>query len=379
MKKRIGMILLSLMLWIPLGVNAASVSISGVSISGGNEATVNRDFSLSFLIKFSGLQKGSMDSQGVYAAGFHLDYDDTIFYMTGISSNSDMWDSDLYKEDGKYYIVSTITNSNSDNNKCVDNVSYCADYIVTIHFLVKETDKTSTSIGMDEPSALVMPMIERGKLYTKEYVLSLTTEISGNGSQRQTINISKAQSATTTTTPTPTASPSTSSEPTKEEPKEETTSSTIQGKSNNNYLKSLEIENYEIEFKKEKKRYRITVEEEVNSVNVKAATEDEKATYQIIGADDIKGNNKQIEIVVTAEDGEKKTYSIEVNYNHKIVEEEKTVPEEKPKQEKKAWKPTEKEKQMIIIGGSLFVILILIIAIINFRGNRKIDKALDKM
>ncbi len=381
MRKRIWTwILFSfLLIGIPLIGKAApsEVQIKNISLAGPTQATVNQDFSLSFSMSFSGLKKGTNDTLGVYAVAFHLDIDDSIVSVTSASSNSNTWDTELYKGDGKYYILSTVSDTNYERNKCIDDFSYCADYIISIHFLVKDTEKESISIGMDESKVLLLPMLTEVENYSEEELLDMVKTVEYAPKKTQTIRVLKAQSPTPT--PSPSATPSTEQSPSQEEPKDKPTVAEKEEKSNNNYLKSLEIENYKIDFKKEKKKYSITVEEEVNQVQVTATPEDEKATYKILGAEDIRGNDKKIEIVVTAENGETTNYIIEVKNTKNDLEENETIVKTKKEDKKKTWKPTEKEKQAILIGGSAIAIILLIVFIINFRGNRKIDKALDQM
>ena len=53
--------------------------------------------------------------------------------------------------------------------------------------------------------------------------------------------------------------------------------------SNNNYLKNLEVENYDINFDKEKQKYLISVENNVDEINIKATTDDMAATVEGTG------------------------------------------------------------------------------------------------
>ena len=60
---------------------------------------------------------------------------------------------------------------------------------------------------------------------------------------------------------------------------------------NNTYLKSLSIENYEIDFSKETKTYNINIKEDVNKLNITAIPEDSNATVEIKGADNLKDSD----------------------------------------------------------------------------------------
>jgi len=91
--------------------------------------------------------------------------------------------------------------------------------------------------------------------------------------------------------------------------------------SNNNYLKSLTIENYTINFNKDELKYSIKLKNE-EKLNITALPEDENANVTITGNKDLK-NNSVIKITVTAEDGTKKEYKIniakELEINHMLI------------------------------------------------------------
>lgn len=83
--------------------------------------------------------------------------------------------------------------------------------------------------------------------------------------------------------------------------------------SSNNYLKSLEIDGYEITFDKETNEYKITVKSDVTSLNIKAIPEDSRARVEITGNEKFKKGNNTVTITVTAEDGSTREYKITVN------------------------------------------------------------------
>lgn len=83
--------------------------------------------------------------------------------------------------------------------------------------------------------------------------------------------------------------------------------------SSNNYLKSLEIDGYEIAFDKETNEYKITVKSGVTSLDIKAIPEDNRARVEITGNEKFKKGNNTVTITVTAEDGSTREYKITVN------------------------------------------------------------------
>lgn len=93
---------------------------------------------------------------------------------------------------------------------------------------------------------------------------------------------------------------------TSEEPEEE--------KSNNNNLKSLTVGTYELtpEFSADVTEYSLTIDENVDVLQVTAEPEDETAEVEVSGNDNLLLGENTIEIKVTAEDETVKTYTINV-------------------------------------------------------------------
>lgn len=87
--------------------------------------------------------------------------------------------------------------------------------------------------------------------------------------------------------------------------------------SSNNYLKSLEVEGYEIDFNKKVKEYSITVKNDVTSLDIKALAEHSKARVEITGNGDFKVGENTVVITVTAEDGSTRTYKLSVTKEEK--------------------------------------------------------------
>ena len=78
----------------------------------------------------------------------------------------------------------------------------------------------------------------------------------------------------------------------------------------NNYLASLTINNYTIEFNKDTLIYNLTIKEE-NQLEITAQAESDKANVSVTGNNDLK-NGSKINIKVTAEDGTIRDYDINI-------------------------------------------------------------------
>lgn len=90
-------------------------------------------------------------------------------------------------------------------------------------------------------------------------------------------------------------------------------------KSSNADLKSLSLSEGDIspKFSASKTTYEYNTNSEVTSVTIKASASDSKATVSGTGKKEIILGSQTFEIVVTAEDGTKKTYTITVNVSEK--------------------------------------------------------------
>ena len=92
-------------------------------------------------------------------------------------------------------------------------------------------------------------------------------------------------------------------------------------KSSNNNLKSLEIENYKIspDFSNDKTEYTLTVPNDVKKITINAKKDHDKASISGDGEKEVKEGENKFEVVVTAENGSKKTYTIVVTVDSKPI------------------------------------------------------------
>lgn len=97
--------------------------------------------------------------------------------------------------------------------------------------------------------------------------------------------------------------------------------------SSNNYLKELEIEGYDIDFDKLTNEYKITVKDDVTSLDIKALAEHNRARVQITGNEGFKEGENVVTITVTAENGDTREYKLAVQKDEKqevVVDTEKS-------------------------------------------------------
>ncbi len=87
--------------------------------------------------------------------------------------------------------------------------------------------------------------------------------------------------------------------------------------SNNNYLESLSILNYDINFNKNKLQYTLKIRSE-KELDITTLSENQNATIRIVGNENLK-NNSQIKIIVIAEDLSERTYIINIKKNFNVL------------------------------------------------------------
>jgi len=132
-------------------------------------------------------------------------------------------------------------------------------------------------------------------------------------------------------------------------------------KSSNNNLKKLSISSASINFNKDILNYNLTLENEIEQIEVTAEAEDNLSTIEGLGNYNLKVGNNVIQIKVTAEDESVKIYTINIKRNEKeIIEENKNEIKEEINEEK-----NDSNKSIIIftISGIVLVILVVFIYI----------------
>lgn len=369
--KKIIFIVLSLF-FIPITIKAITPEIQSTWITGIDEYNTGETASLEFGIRFNGLYKSDSSGLGVISVGYELVFDDTVFVVSDIESSE--WDSVVYKEDGKYYVISTISENSILSNRCADGISYCESYHAIVKFYIKDTNKTISDIKMGEVAVGLSPMIDPNKEYTEDDLVVL------EGVSNKSISIKIKKVEVKQEQPSSIVSnkkPETNTQDILDKAKEEIKVP----KSNNNYIKTLEIKGYKIDFRKAKKNYDLIIEKDVNKLELNIELENDKATYKILGNDNLKENDYKVLIEVTAENGDKQTYTINTE-----IKEDKELNEEKEETKVKE-KNTEKlnikiDKKYIIIGGiilGVIVLIIVIVKIIIYRKDRKFFKSLDEL
>lgn len=332
--------------------------------------TVGNEFYTSVYIGVSDLKKGTSDSLGIAGILYQYDFDDNILEIVEIPK-IDSFQTEVYKQGDSYYVLSYIDDTNASKNKCADQVLSCADYLQTFKFYLKDTDAEKTEIKLSNVNVMLFPV---GSDKEEDMVTIL------GGEKTHVINIKKQQQVVTSTVPESVVSNSDNKEFTSdvknfiEKVKNESAliNNSTTKKEANNYLSSIEIKNYKINFKKDKLEYDIDVEEDINKLDIKAIAESENAIIDIKGADDLKGNNYKVTINVSSKDNSKKTYKINVNLIKEVEESNLFLKDFK-------FEMNDKTKNIIVVVSIGLAIIFLPIIIYLYKKDRELDKKLSKM
>lgn len=153
-------------------------------------------------------------------------------------------------------------------------------------------------------------------------------------------------------------------------------------KSNNNYLKDLEVKGYKISprFDKQILNYTLNTKKRVKEITIKATADDEKAKINGIGKIKIDSNQKECRVEVTAESGTVRTYIIKLTDDDNQIDintnEINNIEENNKKDIKSVYSNKDKNnnKNVIIItivSASILVALLLTISRIKIKKIKK--------
>ena len=173
----------------------------------------------------------------------------------------------------------------------------------------EQDDKSNAEVGESETDAKVEEGLDGENLNNQESIKN-TSQLNTQGqSNMQVEQVSNRQSNSQSTTQI-----SMSAQDTSRSTNQQTV--TYNG-SNNNYLSNLKVENYELneEFSKENSTYFVSVENDVEEVDITAEAEDSNAYISVYGNENLKTGTNKVLIFVTAEDGSVRTYRIFVTKN----------------------------------------------------------------
>ena len=140
------------------------------------------------------------------------------------------------------------------------------------------------------------------------------------------------------------------------------------------YLRDLTIEGYDIDFDMYTFEYSIKVASDVNSLNIKALLNDSNSIYYIEGNEDLSEGENLIYVIVKAENGSTKTYTIKVE-KEKAKEIVKDNNEDGNELEEEVEEEKNTSKTVIII---LIILVIIGLIYVIFKDDEEDTKEVKK-
>lgn len=356
-KRSMFTLVLLLFLILPFKVKAAN--ISNVTISSNGIVKSGEQIVVTLTASISNYNQ----NEGIWLTYTKLTYDQSHLALINVSSSG--YDTAVQYNDNGAEIASEAIENSSIGNTCVEGLLQCGNYVLTLKF-------QATNVVANMDSAIVMSEFGIGTIAiteNREYTLD---DVDGKTYSKMIHHDLKLQVNTSSVeekTPVTVVEQKTNSDNSK---KTSTPTANVT-KSSNNYLKSLEIKNYLIDFNKDNTEYTITIDSDVNSLEINQTVEDSKATSTISGNENLK-NGSVVKIVVAAEDGKTKEYKINIKKESKSEQNNNVDVAETPKIK------SDKVIVKVMIGISciigLFILICFICVISSIRDKRKLEKIL---
>lgn len=174
------------------------------------------------------------------------------------------------------------------------------------------TVDTSSFWGDEKGTTITITAISAGSATITITPIDVTdTELNDiTGAKTCTVTVSDPVQETAPSTP-PTNSGSNNTSSNSSSSSNNTTTK-VEKKSSNSKLDSLEISEGVLtpEFSSSVTEYELSVPNEITSLNVVAEADSSKATVKITGNEELQVGENRVEIIVTAEDGSKTTYTV---------------------------------------------------------------------
>ena len=133
-------------------------------------------------------------------------------------------------------------------------------------------------------------------------------------------------------------------------------------KSDNNYLQEIILSSGSLDFNKDVLDYNVTVENEIDELEINAKTEDSKATVKGNGIYKLEVGNNLIKLDVTAENGNVKEYTINVLRKEAVNDD--NLPEDSANE--KAEKTDNSNKKVVHLSKYIEVLFGVVVLIVSF-------------
>lgn len=358
MKKIIYFLIFICLFILPIKVKA--FSLDNVTINGNSTVKNGEDI----LIRIKATTSNYNPNEGILVAYLNIEYD--LDHLVLVQINASNLNNYIEYHDKGAIIANQVIPNSKTSGMCVNNLLYCGDYEFVLKFQATNvTEMIDTSISVSEFGIATLT-IDEVREYTEDDAVIYEYP-------KQLVHNLKLLTNDVVIEEKPVVVP--------EKKKEETIIKTpvTAIKSSNNYLKSLEITDYNINYDKNTTDYTININSDVSSLNIKPTSEDTKSTYKIIGNENLV-DGSVIKIIVTAEDGKTKEYKINIKKEKAIdINEEQINEIKKDKKEELDENNDQLNKTALTIIVSIaiaFGLIILLCIISTIRKNRQLNKLL---
>lgn len=363
LKKVFQVILITCLLFVPVRIRAFqidTITTKGVGTAkSGDQITINIQAPTS----------GNLPNEGIGVVYGVINYDSN--YLTLMEASSPGYDNILQQSENITGFISAVKENSNVNGTCVDGTLRCGTYTLNLKFQVKdsitESVKTAVTISKFVVSTFIGPLNE-------ESDEDDAIETSAKVSPSHVLLLYPKSTPKEETTPTPTPEPTKTPD---KQPAKNTTKVDTVTKSNNADLKSLEIKNYAIDFKKDTTDYEITIDNSIASLELNPVVDYTSASFKVTGNESLM-DGSTVKVTVTAEDGSTKDYNLHI----KKTKSDTTISNKDGKVSDKSKGNFDGMSKTIvtIVGGIFgFFVLIGILCIVNsIRESKKLDKLLKE-
>ena len=342
-------------------INVKAVSVKETIIESSEKVKASEKLLVNVKISFDDL-----DENGIALVSYELLFDNEIFGINSVSKNS--WNTKIYQDrDDRYYAISELS-KNTDELKCSDNILYCGDYEVEYEFYIKDNKNIDTEIKIGDMIIGFLPIANnQTNLTTDDVVL-----INVSGKSKKNVQIIKSDDFNIGDMNDIILLKDKVEVTKKMVLESKDISYSLEDK--DNYIEKLEVNGYDLKFRKYTNDYSLKVKSDVQKLDLKIELSNKQASFEVEDNDNLEDNNI-VKIHVKALNGDINTYSI------KIIKEKETI----NNKEKSSgflginidWEKIDFKLIGIVLGSivGLFLIIKLIIKI----RDRKWEKAIKKL
>lgn len=357
MKRSIYVLFFLCLMIFPFNINAANITDvkmnSNGTIKSGEQIVVTLTATIS----------NYAQNEGIWLAYTELTYNSSQLALVQITSPG--YNTVVEYGDDKATLTSIAIENANTNNTCVGGLLQCGNYVLNLKFQATNISTTiDTSIVASEFAIGALAITEN-----REYTVDDIDERNYHRVVSHTLKLEPNSNSLQEKTPTVVAEKQVSTGSSK---KTSNTTSVVSTKSSNNYLESLQITDYGIDFNKDTVDCSVTINKEATSLNIKPVVEDKTSSYQISGNEKLE-DGSLIKITVIAEDGNTKEYNINIKKDTASAEDSEKFSEHKKETYENPFKK-------VIIGVCTIIGLIILVGAIiiinDIRDRRKLNKLL---